>query len=72
MADAAREPPSAAAWSYANLGWCVLGRVIETATDAVWEDAMRCLALKEKQEQMEHKAAELVTEALSRLSPPRA
>src|SRR5437763_830222 len=39
VADAAREPPSAGAWSYANVGWCVLGRVIETATGAVWEDA---------------------------------
>jgi CubicO group peptidase (beta-lactamase class C family) len=41
VADGAREPPSAAAWSYANLGWCVLGRLIETATGAAWEDAMR-------------------------------
>jgi CubicO group peptidase (beta-lactamase class C family) len=28
-------------WSYTNVGWCVLGRVIETATEAVWEDAVR-------------------------------
>ena len=28
-------------WSYTNVGWCLLGRVIETATGAAWEDAMR-------------------------------
>jgi CubicO group peptidase (beta-lactamase class C family) len=28
-------------WSYTNVGWCLLGRVIETAADAAWEDAMR-------------------------------
>jgi CubicO group peptidase (beta-lactamase class C family) len=28
-------------WSYTNVGWCVLGRVIETAAGAGWEDAMR-------------------------------
>ena len=28
-------------WSYTNLGWCLLGRVFETATDAPWERAMQ-------------------------------
>ncbi len=28
-------------WSYTNVGWCVLGRVIETTTGASWEAAMR-------------------------------
>ena len=28
-------------WSYTNVGWCVLGRVIETATGTPWEVAMR-------------------------------
>lgn len=28
-------------WSYTNVGWCLLGRVIETATGLTWEDAMR-------------------------------
>jgi CubicO group peptidase (beta-lactamase class C family) len=42
VADAAREAPSAVAWSYANLGWCTLGRAIETVTGMPWEDAMRC------------------------------
>ena len=27
-------------WSYSNVGWCLLGRVIETATGMTWEDAM--------------------------------
>jgi CubicO group peptidase (beta-lactamase class C family) len=40
-ADAAAGAPAGKFWSYTNLGWCVLGRVIETATDATWEDAMR-------------------------------
>jgi CubicO group peptidase (beta-lactamase class C family) len=39
--DAAAEAPADGFWSYSNLGWCVLGRVIETAADATWEDAMR-------------------------------
>jgi CubicO group peptidase (beta-lactamase class C family) len=38
---AAVEPSAKSWWSYTNVGWCVLGRVIETATDAPWEDAMR-------------------------------
>ena len=42
VADAALDPPSAPAWSYANVGWCVLGRAIETATGMAWEAAMRC------------------------------
>lgn len=33
--------PAGNFWSYTNVGWCLLGRVIETATDAPWEDAMR-------------------------------
>ena len=28
-------------WSYTNVGWCLLGRVIETATRLGWEEAMR-------------------------------
>jgi CubicO group peptidase (beta-lactamase class C family) len=28
-------------WSYTNVGWCLLGRVIETTTGASWEVAMR-------------------------------
>ncbi len=40
-ADVAAGAPMAGFWSYTNVGWCLLGRVIETAADAVWEDAMR-------------------------------
>jgi CubicO group peptidase (beta-lactamase class C family) len=39
--DLATGVPAANFWSYTNVGWCLLGRVIETATDAAWEDAMR-------------------------------
>ena len=40
-ADVAAGVPAGNFWSYSNVGWCLLGRVIETATDASWEDAMR-------------------------------
>lgn len=40
-ADVAAGVPAGRFWSYTNVGWCLLGRVIETATDAAWEDAMR-------------------------------
>ena len=33
--------PAGTFWSYTNVGWCLLGRVIETVTDTSWEDAMR-------------------------------
>ena len=29
-----------AVWSYTNVGWCLLGRVIEAVTDMSWPDAM--------------------------------
>jgi len=41
VADVPAGVPAANFWSYTNVGWCVLGRAIETATDAAWEDAMR-------------------------------
>jgi CubicO group peptidase (beta-lactamase class C family) len=41
VADAAAGGRAGVVWSYTNVGWCVLGRVIETATGAAWEDAMR-------------------------------
>jgi CubicO group peptidase (beta-lactamase class C family) len=40
-ADVPAGVPAADFWSYTNVGWCLLGRVIETATEAAWEDAMR-------------------------------
>ena len=42
VADAAAGVPAGSFWSYTNVGWCVLGRVIETSAGAAWEDAMRC------------------------------
>jgi CubicO group peptidase (beta-lactamase class C family) len=41
VADAGAAGPVGDFWSYTNVGWCVLGRVIETAARAEWEDAMR-------------------------------
>ena len=38
--ELAGEAPSGGHWSYANVGWCVLGRAIETVTGMVWEEAM--------------------------------
>jgi CubicO group peptidase (beta-lactamase class C family) len=43
VADVGAGAPAGTFWSYSNVGWCLLGRVIETATNAVWEDAMRRL-----------------------------
>jgi CubicO group peptidase (beta-lactamase class C family) len=40
-AKVADEEPTSVAWSYTNAGWSVLGRVIETVTGSVWEEAMR-------------------------------
>jgi CubicO group peptidase (beta-lactamase class C family) len=42
VADAAAGGPAGGDfWSYTNVGWCVAGRVIETAAGAGWEEAMR-------------------------------
>jgi CubicO group peptidase (beta-lactamase class C family) len=41
VADAAPSAPAAGFWSYSNVGWCVLGRVIETVAGVSWEDAMQ-------------------------------
>jgi CubicO group peptidase (beta-lactamase class C family) len=38
-----RNVPRTHFWSYSNVGWCLLGRAIETATGSTWEDAMRHL-----------------------------
>ena len=40
-AEVAGAGPPVDGWSYSNVAWCVLGRVIETATGACWEAAMR-------------------------------
>jgi CubicO group peptidase (beta-lactamase class C family) len=41
VADVGDCPPGPDIWSYSNVGWCMLGRVIEAATGATWEQAMR-------------------------------
>jgi CubicO group peptidase (beta-lactamase class C family) len=40
-ADVAAPARACDFWSYTNAGWCLLGRAIEAATGATWEDAMR-------------------------------
>jgi CubicO group peptidase (beta-lactamase class C family) len=40
-AEVGRDGPHIDFWSYTNVGWCLLGRVIETTTGASWEVAMR-------------------------------
>ena len=37
----AAETPTPVGWSYTNAGWCLVGRIIETVTGMVWEEAMR-------------------------------
>ena len=39
--DVGSDLRAAGFWSYTNVGWCLLGRVIETATGMSWEGAMR-------------------------------
>jgi CubicO group peptidase (beta-lactamase class C family) len=39
--DLAACVPGPAFWSYTNVGWCLLGRAIETATGGAWEHAMQ-------------------------------
>ena len=34
------EEPTIVDWSYTNVGWCLAGRAIETATGSAWEEAM--------------------------------
>jgi CubicO group peptidase (beta-lactamase class C family) len=45
-ADVARAAPTDVRWSYTNVGWCLLGRALETVTGLVWEDAMREVVLE--------------------------
>ena len=40
-AEIATGERTAGFWSYTNVGWCLLGRAIETLTGLTWEDAMR-------------------------------
>ena len=46
VAETATAGPAGDFWSYTNVGWCVLGRAIETAAAAGWEDAMRLHLLR--------------------------
>jgi CubicO group peptidase (beta-lactamase class C family) len=40
-AEASEHPASVSgAWSYSNLGWCLLGRAVEGVTGSPWETAM--------------------------------
>jgi CubicO group peptidase (beta-lactamase class C family) len=41
VADIPVDQPGTTLWSYTNVGWCVLGRVIETTAGVTWEDAMQ-------------------------------
>jgi CubicO group peptidase (beta-lactamase class C family) len=47
VADAAAGGRASGFWSYSNVGWCVLGRAIETAAGTCWEEAMRRYLLDE-------------------------
>jgi CubicO group peptidase (beta-lactamase class C family) len=40
-AEVATRKPTGPFWSYANVGWALAGRVIETVTGLAWEDAVR-------------------------------
>ena len=38
--EVAQAEPAGDFWSYSNVGWCLLGRAIETVTGTTWEAAM--------------------------------
>jgi CubicO group peptidase (beta-lactamase class C family) len=40
-AEVAGADPIGDFWSYSNIGWCLLGRVVETVTGQTWDAAMR-------------------------------
>ncbi|MGH8835876.1 MAG: serine hydrolase domain-containing protein [Actinomycetes bacterium] len=40
-AEIATAVPAGSFWSYTNVGWCLLGRALESVTDAPWENAVR-------------------------------
>jgi CubicO group peptidase (beta-lactamase class C family) len=43
-AEAAEHPASVSgAWSYSNLGWCLLGRAVEVVAGSPWESAMEAV-----------------------------
>jgi CubicO group peptidase (beta-lactamase class C family) len=44
VADLPADEECGPAWSYSNVGWCVLGRVIETVTGEPWHEAMLHMA----------------------------
>jgi CubicO group peptidase (beta-lactamase class C family) len=46
VADVAAGEPAGPFWSYSNVGWCVLGRVIEAVTGTTWEQAMRTMLVE--------------------------
>ncbi|HEX6146473.1 MAG TPA: serine hydrolase domain-containing protein [Acidimicrobiia bacterium] len=41
VAQIGTDRPTGAFWSYSNLGWVVLGRLIENLTGLAWEDAIQ-------------------------------
>lgn len=45
VADLPADEERTPAWSYSNVGWCVLGRVIETVTGHPWHEAMRRMSV---------------------------
>lgn len=46
VADLPADEERSPAWSYSNVGWCVLGRVIETVTGLPWHEAMLHMAAR--------------------------
>lgn len=39
------DEPTGDFWSYSNMGWVLLGRVVEAITGLAWEDAVECYVL---------------------------
>ena len=60
-ADVAAGTPTAGFWSYTNVGWRLLGRVIETVTEVPWAQAMRSHLADSGMRQMTFGADEVTT-----------
>ncbi len=68
--EIAGEAPSGEHWSYANVGWCVLGRAIETVTGVVWEEAMPRLLARARLSETTWSSSAIVDRAVGHDASP--
>ena len=68
--EIAGEAPSGEHWSYANVGWCVLGRALETVTGVVWEEAMPLLLARAGLSETTWSSSALIDRAIGHSASP--